>query len=447
MSSVNEGALIRAKSAKAIDAVINEGQSLNTVISNFEKQISPDGRALLRMFCFGVLRFFWRLDSQVSSLIDRPIRKRDRIIHFLLMLGIFQLTNTRVATHAAVLLTVEATRLLNHPKKIPFVNAVLRRFINNKNTMNLSSDELVVFNHPRWLIDCLKNDWPDRWQDILNANNERAPMWLRVNPNKMDVNTYLKRLAKLAKKKPKEIGITHKNIKNAICLKKPWAINDLPGFDIGNVSIQDGAAQIAAPWLLNNGADNVLDACAAPGGKTGHILEISDSTMILTAVDSDTSRTKKIKENLKRLGLNANVIVGNTIRPKQWWNSKPFNQILLDAPCSGSGVIRRHPDIKHLRRRTDINSLAAQQIDMLEALWPLLAPGGRLLYVTCSVIKAENDDVISHFKKRFHNINKDVLLPNNNIRDLMYPTCHGFQILPGKFDMDGFYFCCLEKAT
>jgi 16S rRNA (cytosine967-C5)-methyltransferase len=223
-------------------------------------------------------------------------------------------------------------------------------------------------------------------------------------------------------------------------------VTELPGFGDGLVSVQDAAAQLAAPWLLAQGGSRILDACAAPGGKAAHLLELAGDDATLTALDVDERRLVFVRETLKRLSLDATLKVADASTPEEWWDGRSFDRILLDAPCSGTGVIRRHPDIKLLRRETDIESSARQQLGLLSALWPLLAPGGRLLYVTCSVLAAENDEVVARFMRRNPDAVEEQLLPDYNIRDLMRRKARGFQILPGEQDLDGFYFACLDKS-
>ncbi|MGH8166659.1 MAG: 16S rRNA (cytosine(967)-C(5))-methyltransferase RsmB, partial [Woeseiaceae bacterium] len=235
----------------------------------------------------------------------------------------------------------------------------------------------------------------------------------------------------------------------AVRLAEPEAVAGLPGFEAGLVSVQDAAAQLAAPWLLAGGARRVLDACAAPGGKTGHLLELMDGPgdASLTALDADPRRLALVGDNLARLGFTATLSAADASRPEEWWDGEPFDRILLDAPCTATGVIRRHPDIKLLRREADASNNARLQLALLEALWPLLAPGGRLLYVTCSVLAEENDAVVTEFLRRCPSADEDQVLPNYNIRDLMHRKACGFQILPGDRDLDGFYFAALRKRA
>jgi 16S rRNA (cytosine967-C5)-methyltransferase len=394
------------------------------------------------MLCFGTLRHHFRLRADLESLLDRPLKARDSVIESLLAVGMFQLRDTRIPDHAAVSITVEAARLLRRPKYAGLINAVLRNYLRQGLGLEEGRDDESRFNHPAWFIDALRGDWPEDWQRILEANNDRAPMWLRVNNKRTTAVAYLARLDEIDDGHSLLSGLIH-----TLRLAKPLPVAQLPGFADGDVSVQDAAAQIAAPWLLMHGGMRILDACAAPGGKTGHLLELASPDSAVTAIDLDSERLLAIRENLQRLRLDATVLAADASNPKEWWDGKPFDRILLDAPCSASGVIRRHPDIKVLRRKTDIEALASRQAAMLEALWPLLEPSGRLLYATCSVLAAENDAVVADFLARHNDAREDRVLPNYNIRDLMVEKTCGFQVLPGTQGLDGFYYACLERTS
>jgi 16S rRNA (cytosine967-C5)-methyltransferase len=393
------------------------------------------------------LRFHWRLRSQVSALLDRPLKAKDSVIESLIAVGIYQLTDTRIPDHAAVSMTVEASRVLRRPKYASLINAVLRNFVRKNLQAAEPVDDEARYSHPAWLLERLRCDWPDHWLEIVAAGNRQAPMWLRVNINRQSQAGYIKVL--------KESGqfaddaASHQVIAGfdqAVKLASPRPVSDLPGFSDGQVSVQDAAAQLAAPWLLRGGCKRILDACAAPGGKTGQLLELAGPNADLTAIDLDEDRLDKVRENLARLGLSATVLAADASTPDEWWDGAQFDRILLDAPCSGSGVIRRHPDIKLLRRAGDIATLAGSQLALLQALWPLLEANGRLLYVTCSVLEEENDAVVREFLKTQADARENDALPNNNIRDLMQRKTCGYQILPGNQDVDGFYYACLERV-
>ena len=442
MSSIKRGARLRAAAAQAVDDVVKGGRSLDTALAAAEEYVAPDDRPLLRLLAYGVLRHHWRLMDQVARLLDRPLRSRDSVVNELLAVGLYQLGDTRIPDHAVVSQTVEAARTLRRPKLAPLVNAVLRRALRDRVFDADPSNDEAAHDHPRWLLEALQGSWPDDWREIVAANNARAPMWLRVNPAFGSAAEYRERL--------EEAGIEGQGLDGApqaLRLAEPQPVDVLPGFADGHVSVQDAAAQIAAPWLLTGIEGRVLDACAAPGGKTGHLLELGRGRIELTAVDRDAARLAAVADNLARLRLDATLIAGDASNPREWWDGKPYAAILLDAPCSASGVIRRHPDIKHLRRASDIDELSRLQGALLDALWPLLLPGGRLLYVTCSVLAAENDGVVSGFLERTPDAREDDVLQDYNIRDLMRDKACGHQVLPGTAGLDGFYYAGLVKVS
>jgi len=433
---------VRTVAAEILDAVISNGQSLDAAIAANEGRVCRNDRSLLRMLCFGTLRRHWQLQDWIKRLLDRPLKRKDSVINALLSLGLYQLNETRIPDHAAVSQTVEAARQLRRPKLAGLINACLRRFQRENIAACQAADEETRWNHPQWLIDALRLDWPDDWQAILTANDERAPMWLRVNSSRTDPAEYQERLAGAD-----ITAITMTGIPDALRLVEPHPVDKLPGFGKGDASVQDAAAQVAARWLLARTSGRILDACAAPGGKSGHLLELGGDDITLTAIDRDEARVEDIKENLRRIGQRATIIAADASTPDAWWDGEPFNGILLDAPCSATGVIRRHPDIKLLRRASDIGALSALQSALLEALWPLLLPGGRLLYATCSTLAAENDAPVERFLERHDDAQEDDVLPNNNIRDLMRRKVRGYQVLPGTAGLDGFYYACLEKKV
>jgi 16S rRNA (cytosine967-C5)-methyltransferase len=433
------GVKARVAAASALDAVVGDGKSLDWALAQNDESLALNDRSMMRMLCYGCLRHHWQLRDQLAQLLDRPLKKRDRIIESLLVVGLFQLSDTRIPDHAAVSATVEATRALSRPKMAGLVNAVLRNFLRKKVVHKELINDEARYNHPQWLLERMRADWPDDWQQIIAANNAQAPMWLRVNP----------RFGTAEKYQQTHVveGALVAGLEQALRLDVPQSVDDLPGFFEGQVSVQDGAAQIAAPWLLADGSGRVLDACAAPGGKTGQLLELMGDEGNLTAIDSNENRLTGIRENLTRLGLRATVLAADASNAQEWWDGEPFDQILLDAPCSATGVIRRHPDIKLLRRETDLATLATLQERILNSLWPLLSPGGRLLYVTCSVLSEENEAVIRRFLAGQNDAVEDRVLHAYNIRDLMVEKALGFQVLPGTEGLDGFYFACLEKSS
>jgi 16S rRNA (cytosine967-C5)-methyltransferase len=320
-----------------------------------------------------------------------------------------------------------------------FINACMRRFLRERETLVAVTDKnpVALWNHPKWWIDRLQKEWPDQWQSILLANNHQAPMSLRVNLRRSGLLPYLQTL-KAAGLQARAVGCS------GVILERARSVQELPGFVDGLVSVQDSAAQLAAPMLLSGlksvGALQVLDACAAPGGKTAHLLEIADCHV--TALDIDPARCERIHETLRRLGLQAKVMAVDAVDTSIWWDGKLFDAILLDAPCSASGVVRRHPDVRWLRRESDIAQLGVFQAKLLNALWPLLKPLGRLLYCTCSVFKAEGEEQIQTFLA--HNT-QATLLPSSG--HLMPQDGANGESVPDNLagDHDGFYYALLEK--
>ena len=441
MSDAGNGARLRAAAARVVDAVVNRGTSLDAALIHGAADVPEAGRSQLRLFSYGTLRRYWRLSDWLDALLERPLRARDSEIAALLAVGLYQLSETRIPDHAVVSETVEAARQLRRPAHAPLVNAVLRRFVRERFVDRPPSNDEAAYDHPQWLLDTLVADWPDDWQAIVAANNERAPMWLRVNPRHGTAPDYLEQL------QHRDIdGSLLPGMPQALRLADAVAVETLPGFGEGHVSVQDAAAQLAAPWLLAGTGGRVLDACAAPGGKSGHLLELGVDRIDLTCLDADEARLGDVAVNLARLGLDATLRTADASKPQTWWDGERYDAILVDAPCSATGVIRRHPDIKLLRRPSDIAGFAARQTAMLEALWPLLAPGGRLLYVTCSVVAAENDRIVGRFLDARDDAEEEQALHNNNIRDVMRPKAHGYQVLPGSNGMDGFYYASLRKV-
>lgn len=421
--------------AHVIAKVLQEGQSLTVALDNAFKTIeSSQDKAFIQALCYGVCRYYHRLDFILNMLIDKPLKAVEAKV--LLLIGLYQLNFMRVKPHAAVSETVQAARSLPWAKGL--INAVLRNYLRQQDDLEHQADKVktAVFSHPGWLIEQLDKDWPEQANAILSENNLPPPMTLRVNLSKKSRQDYLQHLH------DQGLSAQPLNVCPAgLILDKPVPVELLPGFAEGWISVQDGAAQLAAELLDVRPGQRVLDVCAAPGGKTAHILEIQPDLQELIAVDIDENRMRRIQENLQRLSLNAVLVTGDAAKPETWWNGKLFDRILLDAPCSATGVIRRHPDIKILRRAEDIAVLAAMQLNILNAIWPLLAKGGLLLYATCSVLKQENDQQIQHFLSA-HDDAKE--LPLTDAGWGMNSGC-GRQILTGEASMDGFYYARIVK--
>ena len=429
----------RTLAALLVHRVLDKGESLGSALGPQLAQLAdPRQRALTQELVFGTLRWSYRLDAILSRLLKKPLRKKDRDLHALLLVGLYQLLVIDIPDHAAVSESVDAVRQLGKDWATGMVNGVLRNARRQSGDLLKAVDSIdsARWSYPGWWIEQLRGDWPEHWQQMLEAGNQRPPMVLRVNTLQADRQAYLQQL--------QAAGIEAEAlpaVETGIQLAEPLSVDALPGFRDGAVSVQDGAAQLAATLLDAQPGQRVLDACAAPGGKTCHILERTPGLDSLLAIDSDPQRLQKIRENFQRLKLNADLQAADAGDPQSWWDGRPFQRILLDAPCSGSGVVRRHPDIKQLRRATDLQALSQQQQQLLEALWPLLASGGMLLYVTCSVFRQENSDILSAFMRQ-HSDASECPLPQTWGK--AQPV--GRQLLPGEQGMDGFYFACLTRA-
>jgi 16S rRNA (cytosine967-C5)-methyltransferase len=402
-------------------------------------------RPAIQSLAFGTVRWYLELDACLTLMLDRPEAALDPEIRALALVGLFQLSHGATPAHAAVAETVEAARALGRPRTAGFVNALLRRFQREGSAiMSRAHEEREARHaHPLWLLDALARDWPGLWPAMVAAGNTEPPMWLRVNLRRGTRDEYCAKLA--------AAGMTAESCvfaPAALRLSEPVNVGELPGFAEGAVSVQDAAAQLAAYWLAAGPGMRVLDACAAPGGKTCHILELEPGIAELVALDVDPVRSRRIVENLSRLRLAAKVIIGDAANAA-WWDGKAFDRILLDVPCSGTGVIRRHPDIKLLRRTDDIARFAATQLRLLRSVYAFLAPGGRLLYTSCSVLRAENGAVVGEFLAT-----EPTALDATESARLLLPGVApvqgpgpGYALPCGAGDADGFYYACLEKRA
>ncbi len=428
----------RASAARAVAAVLS-GRSLSDALPPLLQPLAVRDRALAQELAYGVLREFEPLAFLADGLLKA--RPKPNEVFALVLVGLYQLLHTRVPEHAAVHATVEAAAVLKAQRMGGLINAVLRVFMREKEArlaLLEQAEPAVQHALPRWLWTRIQQDWPDDAQNVAEALRQHAPMSLRVNAAHGSRETYLARLqqAELSAE-------ATRHARYGIRLQHAVAVERLPGFADGDVSVQDEAAQLCAQVLDLQAGMRVLDACAAPGGKTLALLEQQPGLAML-ALDDDAERLQRVDENLARAGLAAKTQVGDAARPETWWDGQPFELILLDAPCSATGVIRRHPDIKRLRRAEDIAQLATQQDRLLKALWPLLAPGGRLLYMTCSLLREENEARIAAFLATMPQAQvKVVTLTGDWGRTL----AHGRQILAGDDGMDGFYYALLEKPA
>ena len=424
------GADVRADAARVLDAVMHRGRSLKAELSAAQSHIQ-DGRdrALLEAMVMAALRNRADYQATLKAWLPRPLGQRDNELRALLYAGFAQLDAMGLPSHAAVDATVEAARLLKRTHQAGMVNAVLRRATREP---LLRADTQAGW--PQWLLQHLHADWSEDAEAILRASRASPPMWLRVNRRKIDRDGYAELL--------REQGMdaqTPDHLPDGLLLDTPVAVTALPGFADGLVSVQDGSAQQIADVLALKPGMRVLDACAAPGGKTAHLLEREPGLQVI-ATDIDARRLRRVEEGLQRLGLSAQTLAADATQPDAWWDGRPFDTILIDAPCSATGILRRQPDILLHRRAEDVAALAALQARMLDALWPMLATGGTLVYATCSILRGENDRQIAAFLRRTAGARLEPL-------DAAFgrDTGFGHQRLPGEGGMDGFFYACLRK--
>jgi 16S rRNA (cytosine967-C5)-methyltransferase len=427
----------RAAAAMVIAAVTDRGRTLDSAFAEYLDDVcDPRDRAMVRAIAYGVMRFYPRLEQVLDQLLDRPMKRGETRLRSLLLAGLYQINGMNTPAHAAVDATVSATVAIGRPRARGLVNAVMRRYLRERETIDAHAIQSQAgrWAHPDWLIERLRSDWPSNWEDILDANNSHPPMWLRVNRSLISPDKYISDHAPPGA----QIG---RFVPESLLLDSPLDVDAIDGFDVGLVSVQDGAAQLAAHLLDAREGMRVLDACAAPGGKTAHILELTPGVN-LHALEVDPARVSLIESNLSRLKLSARILGGDAADPESWWDGKPYDRLLVDAPCTASGVIRRHPDIKLLRRKGDLETAAAKQRRILDGLWPTLRPGGRMIYATCSVFMVENETQTRTFLERTPDAR---CLPLGGPGDWGRVAGCGRQILPGEAGMDGFYYACLTK--
>ena len=435
------GATTLAAAATALTSVVFEGRSADDAMAAFES--SPE-RSAVRAITLGTVRWYLRLAPALETLLTRPKAIANEI-RALLIASAHQIEYSRNAPQLTVHAAVDAARVLRHTGATGLVNAVLRRFVAEREVLLAPGDRSLSVRtaHPGWLVEAIEAAWPEQATEILAANNNHPPMVLRVDLTRRKVSDYLDELraAEIAAHAIPWAAA-------AVQLEKPVSVASLPGFEPGLVSVQDAGAQLAPALLDVQAGMRVLDACAAPGGKTGHLLESAPRMAELVAVDIDPERVRHIQENLLRLGRQATVRVGDVREPASFWDGKAFERILVDAPCSSTGVIRRHPDIKLLRRPGDIPAFGRTQRDILAAAFRMLAPGGRLVYATCSVLPAENEAVVARFLQEELTARTVTLPPAAGLAPGARDRSPGIQLLPGsQAGTDGFYYACLEKTT
>ena len=422
-------ASVRTLAARFLADVIRGDKSLAALPAN--PNLNPQDRALLQELCFGTCRFYFRQEAMLRDLLPKPLKAKDADVLALLHLGIYQLLHTRIPDHAAIGATVEAANGLKKPWAKGLVNGVLR----NVQRRLPELQQVEPPNHPPWLIDKLQQAWPDSWQTVLAANDQRPPFTLRVNRRRANRDTYLAQL-----RVGGFVGECCEFAADGITLDRACPVGELPGFEDAMVSVQDEAAQLAADLLQLAPALRVLDTCCAPGGKTCHMLEREPALQEVVALDVEAARMARVEQNLERLGLKATLKVADATRLSDWWDQVPFDRILLDAPCSATGVIRRHPDIKLLRRANDIDKLANLQRQLLTELWQTLKPGGLLVYATCSVLSQENEETVAGFLAEQNDAEHE---PINALWG--HARQYGRQLLPRDGGHDGFYYALLRR--
>ncbi|MDO5504877.1 MAG: 16S rRNA (cytosine(967)-C(5))-methyltransferase RsmB [Pseudoxanthomonas suwonensis] len=422
----------RVLAARILDAVLHRGRSLRAEFNDALPRLDDvRDRALVEAIVFAALRQRARYQAALDAWTGKPLGRKDNELRALLLAGFAQLDGLGLAEHAAVSETVEATRQLGRPHQAGLVNALLRRALREGLP---DGDPAQAW--PAWLARCIRADWPQHADAIFAESARAAPLWLRVNRRHGTLAEYQARLA--------NAGIDarpHPLLADGLRVDAPLPVTALPGFAEGHVSVQDGSAQRVADALAPTAGMRVLDACAAPGGKTAHLLERHPDVTVI-ALDADARRVRRMTDTFARLGLPAQVRVGDGTQAKDWWNGHPYDRILIDAPCSATGIVRRQPDVLLHRREADISALRDTQARLLDALWPLLAPGGELVYATCSILRAENDQQVTAFLQRTTDAR---LLPLD--AGFGHDTGHGHQRLPGEEGMDGFFIARLHKPA
>lgn len=429
----------RLAAARALGAVLAGKASLGSSLPAQLDKVAARDRALTQDLAFGTARWQPRLSLLLDRLLEKPLKAGDRDVEALLLVGLYQLFYTRIPPHAAISETVACAASLKKPWARGLLNAVLRTAQRDGSALlsQMENDPVVRTAHPRWLQKALKAAWPEHWEAICQANNAHPPLILRSNQRVISRAAYLQQLD--------DAGIPAQACSysaEGIRLLEACDVPSLPGFAEGRVSVQDEAAQLAANLLQLAPGQRVLDACCAPGGKTCHLLELQPELAGVVALDLEEKRLQRVRENLQRLQLSAQLLAGDARATLVWWDGQPFQRILLDAPCSATGVIRRHPDIKITRQATDISALAQLQGELLDALWPTLEVGGILLYATCSVLPEENSDNIARFLARTADARELGIAGSFGIAQ-----AHGRQLLPQINGHDGFYYAALQKSA
>ena len=415
--------------------VLGRGRSLDDIVSSgWYRSLTASARdlAFSRELAWGFCRWYFALAAVLEGPLQKPLRERDRDIEFILLLGLYQLLVMKVDAHAAVNETVQLAREQNKSWARGLINAVLRGVIRER----LSLDEAAELgNYPEWMRLRIERDWGEHAASVLRQGNRRPPMTLRVDTRRLERNEMISRLAAAGIE-----ALGHPRVECALELASPCDVTALPGFDDGLLSVQDAAAQLAALLLPCEPAARVLDACAAPGGKAMHLLQHCRD-LDLDLLDNSDARLERLRQNLDRIGARARVLLGDAAEPETWFDGRQYDCIVADVPCSASGVLRRHPDIKLLRRENDIMPLLASQRKIIDALWRLLKPGGSMLYCTCSIFREENEHQIEDFLER-HADCREISLADVGWGEAVSV---GRQILTGSDNMDGFYYALLTR--
>ncbi|APE04377.1 MAG: 16S rRNA (cytosine(967)-C(5))-methyltransferase RsmB [Alteromonas sp.] len=427
---------LRADCAWVIYQILEQGKSSRDCLERVQRRHNVRDNAWLQEMSLGVMRKLPLLQHWLRTLLDRPLKGNKKVLEHLIMLGLYQLAFSRVSKHAAVGETVAAASYLGGTGLKGLVNAVLRNFQREDLASRPVEDPIINSGLPKWLFKAIESAYNDDANAVRQATNDMAPIWLRVNSRQIHKDDF----ASLLTKANVEFSFSNEH-ENGIVLKSREDITALPGFDKGFFAVQDGAAQLAAHYLNPQNGERVLDCCAAPGGKTGHIAELAPKLAYCLALDADEKRLQRVHENMDRLKHSVEIKQGDATNPSQWWDGELFDRILLDAPCSATGVIRRHPDIRWLRKSSDIDNLAALQREILSALWKLLKPGGTLLYATCSILPKENKAQVARFIAETEDANLQPIIKTETNEN------PGRQILPGEQQMDGFYYARLVKSS
>jgi len=426
---------VRALAAMALTPLLRNQGSLNTQLAKSEGLCPEKDRALLRELSYGTMRFYPQLNTLLTTLQNRPFKYKDIEVKAIALIGLYQLKHMRVPAHAAINESVNACKQLNTQGAAKLINAILRRYQRDHVSLeeSMTNNEVYRFNHPEWMIAKLKNNWPEHWQQILETNNQQAPLTLRINQRSCSRNDYQQQLTQIIESEATRFS------HHGLHLAESINVETLPGYQVGAFSVQDEAAQLSAQLLDLKPAQRILDACAAPGGKLCHILETEANLLAVDAIEIDAKRSQRIKENLQRLRVQANLIIADAAS-QTWWSGKKYDRILLDAPCSATGVIRRNPDIKYLRKSEDIHELSKLQYSILENCWAMLKPGGKLLYATCSIFPQENERLVGRFISHQDRVKHLRIEAEWGIeRD------YGRQLFPQKNGHDGFYYALLQK--